>query len=107
MWNIGASVYYLHSVLHDWPDAEAARILLRIKEAMNHDESRILIHDMILQGQANTPLAAQSDILMMAAFNARERTEDMWHSLFDSVGLKVDGIYSSPLSPQSIIVLRL
>ena len=74
---------------------------------MNHDESRILIHDMILQGQANTPLAAQSDILMMAAFNARERTEDMWHSLFDSVGLKVDGIYSSPLSPQSIIVLRL
>ena len=107
MQNIGARAYYLHSVLHDWPDAEAAKSLLRIKEAMDRDKSCIIIHEMILQGQGNIPLAAQSDILMMAAFNACERTEDMWYDLVVSVGLKVDGIYSNPFSPQSIIVLRL
>lgn len=74
---------------------------------MDKKKSRILVHDIILQPQMNAPLAAQSDILMMAAFNAAERTEEMWKNLFDLVGLQIVDVYSHSSSPQKIIELRL
>lgn len=43
----GAHVYYMHKVLHDWPDKDCLRILEAVKQAMA-PHSRILICDFIL-----------------------------------------------------------
>ncbi|KAI9709681.1 MAG: hypothetical protein M1828_002380 [Chrysothrix sp. TS-e1954] len=102
----GARAYYLHSVLHDWSDNQSTEILARIREAMG-PHSRVLLHDMVLRPQDNPPVAAQSDVLMMAAFNALERTEEMWTKLATAAGLSVISIHTSKASPQSIVEMSL
>ena len=39
----GAAAYFLRHVLHDWPDAECARILRRVVDAMEAGKSRLLL----------------------------------------------------------------
>lgn len=69
--------------------------------------SRVLLHDMVLRPQENPPLAASQDVIMMAAFNALERTEEMWRDLATTAGLKIVKIHTSKASPQSIIEMCL
>lgn len=70
-------------------------------------QSRVLLHDMVLRPQANPPLAAGQDVIMMAAFNALERTEEMWTELATTAGLKIVKIHTSKASPQSVIEMCL
>ncbi|KAK0627398.1 S-adenosyl-L-methionine-dependent methyltransferase, partial [Immersiella caudata] len=44
----GARTYYLHSVLHDWPDELCVKILERIKAAMKPGYSRLLINENVI-----------------------------------------------------------
>ena len=44
----GARAYYMHSVLHDWPDEVAATILGRVKDAMRPGYSRLLINENVI-----------------------------------------------------------
>ena len=70
-------------------------------------QSCVLLHDMVLRPQNNSPLAAASDVVMMAAFNALERTEEMWEALAAAAGLKIVQIHTSKASPQSIVEMSL
>jgi hypothetical protein len=45
---IGARIYYLHFIFHDWPDSDCIRIMERIRDAMKPGYSRLLINDAIL-----------------------------------------------------------
>lgn len=47
---MGAAIYYLHKVLHDWPDKDCVVILERLRDAMA-EGSRILVNDCILLNQ--------------------------------------------------------
>lgn len=44
---------------------------------------------------------------MMAAFNSRERTMEMWKELFEPIGLKMGDIYTSSIFAESIFELEL
>ncbi|KAI1738165.1 hypothetical protein F4680DRAFT_426303 [Xylaria scruposa] len=44
---IGARVYYLRNILHDWPTSKCREILENVKIAMTKD-SVILIDEMVL-----------------------------------------------------------
>lgn len=46
----GAEVYFMHKIMHDWPDKDCKVILEKIRDAMG-PESRILINDCILPNQ--------------------------------------------------------
>ncbi|KAF2158703.1 hypothetical protein M409DRAFT_38132 [Zasmidium cellare ATCC 36951] len=46
----GAEVYYMHKILHDWPDKDCIIILERIRDALAPG-SRILVNDCILLNQ--------------------------------------------------------
>ena len=59
----GASIYYLHSVLHDWSDDEARRILSRLAEAMNA-RSRLLVDEIVLKSVGESVAGAEMDMLM-------------------------------------------
>ncbi|KAG2342989.1 S-adenosyl-L-methionine-dependent methyltransferase [Suillus weaverae] len=44
---VGKDVYYLRTIIHDWPDDEARAILHNIRKAMEPN-SRVLIHECVL-----------------------------------------------------------
>lgn len=62
-----ARAYYMHHILHDWPDNQARRILEMQKTAMKPGYSKILVHDQIMKDDRLAhPHAAAFDIGMMA-----------------------------------------
>lgn len=48
----GAQIYFMHKIMHDWPDADCVEILTHLRDAMAPD-SRIFINDAILLDQGN------------------------------------------------------
>jgi len=49
----GAAIYYLSSIMHDWPDKEAVKILVHLRDAMS-STSKIWINDLILPDRGST-----------------------------------------------------
>ncbi|KAH0358954.1 S-adenosyl-L-methionine-dependent methyltransferase, partial [Aureobasidium melanogenum] len=103
---VKARAYYLHSILHDWPDDEACAILENLKSAMSCD-SIILLHELVRDCPITSRTATWMDITMLAAFNSRERNLEEWQTLAERAGLKMTGHSCHPDTPYSIIKLEL
>ncbi|KAK3398862.1 S-adenosyl-L-methionine-dependent methyltransferase [Sordaria brevicollis] len=94
---LSARAYYLHHILHDWPDSKCLSILSYIKRAMKPGYSRLLINESIIPERKAGWEATYLDLYMMVLFGARERTEREWRVLLeDGAGLKVVGVYGGP-----------
>lgn len=99
----GARAYLMHSVLHDWPDESARRILEMQRGAMTPGFSRLLIHDHVdVVGPAG-PQAAAFDVQMMALVAGRERSEEDWRALLGEVGMRVVRIWGVEGAAHSVI----
>lgn len=85
----------MHSVLHDWPDAECLKILARVKEAMKPGHSKLLINENVIPPRNAQWEATGLDILMMTYLASKERTEQDWRKLLGDAGLKISNIVSS------------
>jgi len=107
-----ASVFLLKEILHDWPDAQAVKILTHLRKAAMPD-TRLIIFDSVIPYTCNTPstnvgefeaegsgipglsLGAASempysrDIAMMVWLNAQEHTLDQFHRLFELSGWRM------------------
>ncbi|KAG2050935.1 S-adenosyl-L-methionine-dependent methyltransferase [Suillus hirtellus] len=94
---VGKDVYYLRSIIHDWPDNESMVILRNIRKVMGPN-SRVLIHECVLLRNFEEPdvganefskdheapehtllnfgshTTHQLDLVMWLAFNGKERT---------------------------------
>jgi hypothetical protein len=89
---VAADVYLLKSVLHDWPDAECIRILASCRAAMC-TQARLFV----IERLATFPLAAtssnrawaRSDLNMLVAHGACERTESMFRALLKDADFRV------------------
>ncbi|KAA8631727.1 hypothetical protein SMACR_07158 [Sordaria macrospora] len=91
---VGARAYYMHHIMHDWPDNKCIDILTQIKKAMKPGYSRLLINDQVIPEKNASWEATYLDLYMMAIFGARERTEKEWRRLLeDGVGLKILDVY--------------
>ncbi|KAL6234377.1 S-adenosyl-L-methionine-dependent methyltransferase [Aspergillus navahoensis] len=119
----GAAVYFLHTILHDWPDAECIQILKSLVPAMGPD-SRVLIGEMVINNSLGTkeipdapkPLPAdygvysryshERDLVMLSLFNSKERTMDDFRELIRRAGLVVNKVYECR-SHMSLIECRL
>ena len=105
---IGARVYYLHAVTHNWPDAKVVEILKNIAMAMEKGYSKILLYDMVIVKKNPHPRMPTSDLVMMMSLpSASERTEDTWYQIAKDAGLTVAKIWSAPEAVESIIELEL
>ena len=106
--NIGARAYYLHQILHDWPDEQCRQILRCLKPALLADAgSRILINEMVVPPTGASMNNTAYDLIMMSMFSASERGEQSWHDLITSVGLKIVKIWTSSLAVESVIEVAL
>jgi hypothetical protein len=100
-----ADLYLLASVLHDWDDVHAARILAALGHSAASD-TRLRIFEMLLPEDATPHRAKLSDVLMLLMFDgARERTLGQYRDLLKSTGWQLDQVVASP-GPMSIIEAR-
>ena len=62
----GAKAYYMHSVLHEWTDDNAHRILTHLKEALKPGYSKFLINENVVADQGADWKITSLDLTMMA-----------------------------------------
>ncbi|KAK3388783.1 S-adenosyl-L-methionine-dependent methyltransferase [Sordaria brevicollis] len=106
----GARAYFMHSILHDWPDDVCQKILARLADAMKPGYSKILIFECVIPRTGAYWEATAGDMLMMTQLSACERTEDQWHKLIEGsgLGLKITRFWSSGLSAvENVIEVQL
>ncbi|KFY33493.1 hypothetical protein V494_07590 [Pseudogymnoascus sp. VKM F-4513 (FW-928)] len=70
-----ARAYSLHSILHDWGDDEGVKILENLVPALKKGYSRVLLNEIVVSEEKPTIAATSMDMMMLAHFSVRERTE--------------------------------
>ncbi len=88
----GADAYVLKSVIHDWNDDKSRAILKTCHAAMNAD-ARLLLVERVLPQRLETSAvhqsAVRSDLTMLVALGAQERTENDFRNLLNSAGFEL------------------
>jgi hypothetical protein len=80
-------VFVLSTILHDWDDASALRILQTVRAAARETARLVLLEGVIEPG--NDPDGAKwLDLLMLTLFAGRERTERQWRELLAGAGFE-------------------
>ena len=88
----GGDVYLLASVLHNWDDEDATKILRNVREAMNPD-GRVLVLEVVLPDGEEPHLGKDIDMRMLAIFNGgTERSRDEYAGLLDRAGLTLSEV---------------
>lgn len=99
-----ADLYVMKSVLHNWDDCDAGRILATCRAAMSADARLLVIERVIPPG--NEPAEAKLfDLNMLVVAGGRERTEEEYRALFRESGLRLERV-AATRSPLSVIVAR-
>ncbi|KAI8951012.1 S-adenosyl-L-methionine-dependent methyltransferase [Xylaria longipes] len=100
----GARVYYMHTVLHDWPDEEAVRIASGVMKAMKPGYSKFLVHENVIPPMAQDYEQTTLDLIMMTNFGGKERTAAQWSELLEQkCGLRIVKIWTPIDGIESVI----
>jgi hypothetical protein len=90
--SVAGDVYLLKTVLHDWDDARAGRILQRCRQAMSAS-GRVLVVETLLPERAVAGAPGfRSDLMMLVETGGRERTAADFRALFAGAGLTLTAI---------------
>jgi orsellinic acid C2-O-methyltransferase len=85
----GADIYLLKSVVHNWDDAAAVRVLANCRTAMG-DRGRLLVIERVVdEGEALE--TAVHDLTMLVLFGSQDRTIAQYRSLLERAGFTVKG----------------
>jgi hypothetical protein len=104
----GARAYYLHSILHDWPDDVCVKILSNITPALKPGYSKIVINDNVIPDTDAHWEATGADVVMLAMLSARERSRKHWENILTDAGLRVIKVwYPTRANSNSLIECEL
>jgi hypothetical protein len=87
----GADVYLLSAILHDWPDAEATRILGRCAEAAGRTGRVLVMESLVEPGPARSS-TTDMDLLMLVTTGGRARQLDELTALAATAGLRAAAV---------------
>jgi SAM-dependent methyltransferase len=97
-------LYVAKTIIHDWQDAEARKILQSVRRAMRPDATLLLFETVVTA--ANQPhFAKLLDIEMIVHGGGRERSESEYRELLKSAGFVLSRIVPTA-GPLSIIEAR-
>lgn len=102
-----ARAYLLHSILHDWNDEDAVRILENLRPALEPGYSRVLLNEIVMSEEHPTLAHTSMDMMMLAHFAVRERTLADWKNILEKANLKMCEVYSYPGVAESLIEAEL
>jgi hypothetical protein len=97
----GGDAYVLKSVIHDWPDDDAVRILRNVRAAArvgNH----ILLVELVIPEHNREFLGNWLDLEMLLALAARERTAAEYERLLGRAGFRMTRVVETA-SPFSVV----
>jgi hypothetical protein len=92
----GGDAYFLKSILHDWPDAEAATIL-RVCRAAIPNHGRLILVEQLIAGPNQGLTGKLSDLNMLVAPGGRERTQEELAELLRSAEFELTAIVPTAL----------
>lgn len=94
--------YIAKSVLHDWSDDDAARILQAIRAAARPG-ARLILAEAVLEPGNQPDVAKFMDLeMLVVAGGGRERNAEQWTSLLAAGGFQLDRVIPTP-SPFKLI----
>lgn len=97
----GGDAYMLKQVLHDWPDADAVKILRNCREQLGGD-GKVLIFEMVVPENSAADISKLSDLEMLIITGGRERTLREYQQLLSAAGLRFVRLHATR-SPFSIV----
>ncbi len=95
-----ADCMILKTIIHDWNDENAIRILANCRKNLNHGGKIILVEQVV--EEPYTHISLFYDLHMQVMLGGAERTEQEYRILFESAGLKLNRIILTK-SPIKII----
>jgi hypothetical protein len=102
-----ARAYSLHSILHDWGDEDGLKIVQNLVPALKKGYSKVLFNEIVVNEEKPNLAATSMDMMMLAHFAVRERTEGEWAAILEKSGLKIVKIYTYPGVAESLIEAEL
>jgi hypothetical protein len=97
----GADAYILKSIVHDWDDGKSRLILEKCRHAMAEEGRLLLVERVIpdrLEVSAVHQAVVRSDLTMLVAHAAQERTEAQFRELLNSASFRVTRILPAGLT---------
>lgn len=91
----GADVYLLKRIIHDKSDADAVAILRSCRRAMS-DDAKLLIIDAVIPDANGPHPYLVPDLLMLAIFEGKERTERELTELLAAADLRLTRVVTTP-----------
>ncbi|HEX6997656.1 MAG TPA: methyltransferase [Gammaproteobacteria bacterium] len=86
-----ADLYVLMDLLHDWPDADAARILAAVRRAAAPG-ARLLVVETLISDEPGPQFAKLLDVIMLATTGGRERTAAEHGRLLADAGFRSERV---------------
>jgi hypothetical protein len=87
----GADAYVLKSIVHDWEDADAVRILRTVRAGVP-PHGVVLLVERDLGAPNEAPAAKLLDLTMLVAAGGRERTIEEYERLLTAAGFRLAGV---------------
>jgi hypothetical protein len=97
----GRDAYLFTTVLHDWDDAHALRILQAARRAVP-EKGRLLLVEVVLPPRSEYHVGRLIDLQVLAMHGSRERTEAEFRTLLAAAGFRVERVLASA-TPMSIV----
>lgn len=91
----GADAYLLKTVLHNWPDEDALKILRNVRAAMDPGH-RLLVADFLVEHDPINTLVPFMDIAGMMIFGGRERSPAVLSEMFTATGFRLGRVIELP-----------
>jgi orsellinic acid C2-O-methyltransferase len=91
----GSDAYLLKSVLHDWDDEHSSAILATVRRAMTGSSRLLVIERLIperMEPVETHRALARSDLNMLVAHAAQERTEAHFRTLLAEAGFEITAV---------------
>ncbi|KAL5334686.1 S-adenosyl-L-methionine-dependent methyltransferase [Aspergillus crustosus] len=99
----GSRAYFMHAVLHDWPDDKATHLLNNTREAMTKGYSKLFVYDIVLPPTGASISQTTMDVNMMSLLSAAERTQADWEKLLTGAGFRIVKFWPDPQQYEMVI----
>ncbi|OIW26351.1 S-adenosyl-L-methionine-dependent methyltransferase [Coniochaeta ligniaria NRRL 30616] len=99
----GSRAYFMHAVLHDWPDEKATQLLQNTRDAMVKGYSKLFVYDIVLPPTGASISQTTMDVNMMSLLSASERTKSQWETLLGGAGFKIVNFWPDPQEYEMLI----
>ena len=97
----GGDLYVLKSIVHDWQDDDALRILKNVRSALG-PKGKVLLYETIVPGLNEKHFSKFLDIEMIVHAGGRERTKQEYTALYERAGLRLTRVVPTA-GPASLI----